>query len=94
VNTGHSRVFEPPEMSIDVVLPVLSLPEADEDGEVEPSTRRTIDTMLFESLRRRGHGACSEWLASHGEALGKRATVDLHQRYLRAYRQGTSAALR
>jgi NTE family protein len=74
-------------------LHVLSLPESDEDGQVEPSTKRTIDMMLFESLRRRGYGACSEWLASHRDAIGNRASVDAHQRYLLPYRQGRSTAL-
>jgi len=46
-----------------------------------------------ESLRRRGYGACSDWLAANRDALGKRSTVDIAARYLAPYRQGKSTIL-
>lgn len=72
---------------------VLSLPETDVEGQVEPSTKRTVGAMLFESLRRRGYGACSDWLVANRDALGRRSTVDIAGRYLAPYRQGKSTIL-
>ena len=74
-------------------LHVLSLPESDIKGQVEPSTKRTVGPILFETLRRRGFGACSDWLAINRDALGKRSTVDIAGRYLAPYRQGRSTIL-
>jgi hypothetical protein len=68
---------------------VLSLPDALGHSEVEPSTKRTVGTMLFESLRRRGYEACAAWLARHREAIGVRSSVDVAERYQLSHRQGS-----
>ena len=74
-------------------LHVLSLPETDAEGQVEPSTKRTVGPFLFESLRRRGYDACSVWLAANRDALGERSSVDIAARYLAPLRQGQSTIL-
>jgi NTE family protein len=71
-----------------VRMHVLSLPDSVAEGEFEPSTKRTVGPMLFDTLRRRGYGACSEWLAANRGAFGRRSTVDIASRYLTPYRQG------
>lgn len=67
-------------------LHVLSL--ADEDSAsaiLEPSVKRSVGMILFESLRLRGRAACERWLATNRGDLGVRSTADLHGKYLRPY---------
>ena len=71
-----------------VRMHVLSLPDNLSDGELEPSTKRTVGPLLFDLLRRKGYGACSKWLAADRGALGIRSTVDIASRYLAPYRHG------
>jgi len=61
---------------------VLSLPDVMAASDLEPSLKRTVDGMLFESLRRTGRAACDDWLAAHFDAIGQRSTVDIDARYL------------
>ena len=70
-----------------VRMHVVSLPDKIRYEEVEPSTKRTVSPMLFESLRRKGYDICSGWLTENRAALGRRATVDIGVRYLAPYRQ-------
>jgi len=65
-----------------VRMHVLSLPDGLADGEFEPSTKRTVGPLLFETLRRKGYGACNEWLAAHRGSLGIQSTVNIASRYL------------
>ncbi|MDM0032116.1 hypothetical protein QTI33_08190 [Variovorax sp. J22P271] len=71
----------------DIRLHVLSLPDAGSELEIEPSIKRTVGPRLFESLRRTGRAACEVWLEAHRGQLGRRATVDIEQRYLAPYAQ-------
>ncbi len=71
----------------DIRMHVLSLPEAANDVELEPSVKRTVGPTLFESLRRTGHRACEAWLRENRDALGRRSTVDIARRYLGPYAQ-------
>lgn len=48
----------------------------------EPSIKRTVGRVLFETLRQEGRRAASAWLSEHGEQLGRRSTVDIRARYL------------
>lgn len=66
----------------DIRTHVVSLPDSLADPEVEPSVKRTVAPMLFESLRRSGHEACTAWLAAHRDALGVRSSMDIDARYL------------
>ena len=65
----------------DIRMHVISLPDTGPDIELEPSVKRAVGPVLFESLRRSGYAACTAWLASHRGALGARASVDVHDRY-------------
>ena len=82
----------------DIRLHVLSLEEAVSDAQVEPSTKRTVGPLLFQTLRSQGYEACAEWLVQNGGSLGRYATVDIGQRYLatdktaHAERDGAPAA--
>ena len=66
----------------DIRLHVISLPDSGDDLEIEPSVKRTVGPVLFESLRRTGHDACKAWLKGHRSALGVASTVDIGARYL------------
>lgn len=73
-------------------LHVLSL--ADEDSAaatLEPSVKRSVGMMLFESLRLRGRAACERWLADNWAGLGVRSTTDLRGKYLQPYDPSTPA---
>lgn len=50
--------------------------------ESEPSIKRTVGRLLFETLRDDGRRACDAWLREHGEQLGRRSTADIRLRYL------------
>lgn len=65
----------------DIRTHVISLPDSGPDTELEPSIKRTVGPVLFESLRHSGYAACSAWLAAHRATLGLRSSVDIHQRY-------------
>ena len=65
----------------DIRTHVISLPDSGRDVELEPSIKRTVGPILFESLRCTGYAASTAWLASHRAALGLRSSVDIHQRY-------------
>ncbi|RYZ12015.1 MAG: patatin-like phospholipase family protein [Comamonadaceae bacterium] len=69
----------------DLRLHVLSMPDEGSALEIEPSVKRTVSMLLFESLRRSGHEACSAWLQANRGALGHRSSVDLEARYLAPY---------
>ena len=64
---------------------VLSLPDALETPDMEPSLKRTVDAFLFETLRRKGHAACDAWLGANAGAIGERASVDIGARYLQPF---------
>lgn len=66
---------------------VLSLPDAGSRVEIEPSIKRTVGPLLFESLRRSGYAACEAWLEAHRDVVGLRSTSDIEQRYLAPYVQ-------
>ncbi len=72
-----------------VRMHVLSLPDRLSGNEFEPSTKRTVGPLLFETLRGRGYRECSSWLAENRAGLGVRSTVDIESRYLAPYRQGS-----
>jgi hypothetical protein len=61
---------------------VLSFAESASDAQAEPSTKRTVGPVLFETLRRQGYEACAQWLVQNRGSLGRSATVDIGQRYL------------
>jgi NTE family protein len=71
----------------DIRMHVLSMDEAASRTQVEPSIKRTVGRVLFESLRSSGHAACDRWLAAHRQQLGVRASVDIASRYLAPYAQ-------
>ena len=71
----------------DLRLHVVSLAESVEQAVAEPSIKRTVGMDLFEMLRAQGHAACDRWLAAHGRALGREASVDVRERYLQGYAQ-------
>ncbi|MDB5828377.1 MAG: patatin-like phospholipase family protein [Variovorax sp.] len=66
----------------DLRMHVLSLPDVGRDGAIEPSVKRTVGPLLFDSLRRHGYDACRAWLAEFRHDLGVRSTVDVAARYL------------
>ncbi|MDB5938667.1 MAG: patatin-like phospholipase family protein, partial [Polaromonas sp.] len=70
----------------DIRLHVLSFAESVADAQAEPSTKRTVGPVLFETLRRQGYEACAQWLVLNRGSLGRCATVDIGQRYLAADR--------
>ena len=74
---GHTRVR----------MHVVSLPDV--LPEAEPSTKRTIGVLFFQTLREAGRRACDAWLAEHKNSLGVRSTVDIGERYLAPHEQGT-----
>jgi NTE family protein len=69
---------------------VISMPEEASKLEIEPSIKRTVAVELFESLHQTGHAACDRWLAQHGDKLGLKSSIDIHDRYLTPYKQGRS----
>ncbi len=66
----------------DIRMHVVSLPDSASDLEIEPSIKRAVGPVLFESLRRNGYDACSDWLKAHASALGVRSSIDIGERYL------------
>lgn len=66
----------------DIRLHVISLPDTGGDLEIEPSIKRTVGPLLFESLRRSGYDACESWLRAHRSAVGVAGSVDISARYL------------
>jgi NTE family protein len=71
---------------------IISLPDSVPPAETEPSTKRTIGPLLFETLRRQGRSACAEWLRQHRAKLGVCPTSDIESRYLRPYSPRASSA--
>ncbi len=55
--------------------------------EIEPSIKRTVGPVLFESLRRIGYKACEAWLQDHRSKLGVQSSVDIQDRYLANFTQ-------
>lgn len=76
----------------DVRMHVLSLPHDGMEAAIEPSIKRTVGMMLFESLRQSGYAAAKGWLDEHAETLGVRASIDVAQRYLATYARPSDAA--
>lgn len=76
----------------DIRMHVISLPDSSSELEIEPSIKRTVGPVLFESLRRNGYEACQSWLKAHAAALGVRSSVDINKRYLNPVRQHEIAA--
>jgi NTE family protein len=76
----------------DIRMHVLSMGEAASEAQ-EPSIKRTVDRVLFESLKSSGQAACSRWLAEHRQELGVRPSTDIAARYLAPYAQGPAAPL-
>ncbi len=76
----------------DIRMHVISLPDSSSELEIEPSIKRTVGPVLFESLRRNGYEACRAWLKAHAAALGVRSSVDINKRYLNPVRQHEVAA--
>ena len=70
---------------------VISLPETME--ETEPSTKRTVGALLFQSLHEHGRRACGDWLDAHKRSLGVRSTVDIGKRYLAPHEQQPGSAI-
>lgn len=64
---------------------VISLPESLSVEEVEPSTKRTVDAVMFERLRAHGREACDMWLRTHRSQLGVASSVDIDSRFLAAH---------
>jgi NTE family protein len=64
---------------------VVSMPEEASKLELEPSIKRTVGGVLFESLRQSGRAACERWLAECSDKLGVNASVDIHAKYLAPY---------
>jgi len=56
----------------DIRMHVVSLPDAGSSMAMEPSIKRALGPVLFESLRRRGYAAGEAWLAANREAIGSR----------------------
>ena len=76
----------------DIRLHVLGLDDEPMPGlSTEPSIKRTVARELFEQLRQAGHARCDQWLASHGQRLGREASVDIGARYLAPYTQSVVA---
>ena len=67
---------------------VISLPDTVPPAESEPSTKRTVGPVLFETLKAQGRQACDAWLAQHLPDLGVRSSTDLNLRYLVPYSPG------
>ncbi len=76
----------------DIRVHVISLPGSGLDSEMEPSVKRAVGPVLFESLRRNGYDAGAAWLDAHRAALGQRSSVDVGARYL-AGRAGSATAM-
>jgi NTE family protein len=67
----------------DLRLHVLSLADETSRDTLEPSIKRTVGPMVFQVLRQMGHAACDDWLRSNRQALGRRSSVDIGERYLK-----------
>jgi NTE family protein len=66
----------------DIRVHRISLPQAADPGDIEPSTKRTVDMLLFLKLKRIGIAACERWLAAHRQDIGLRSSMaDDHERY-------------
>jgi NTE family protein len=72
---------------------LISLPDSVPPVDVEPSTKRTVDILLFETLKQQGWLAAENWLALHRQDLGVRSSSDLETRYLSAYAPPAGAFL-
>jgi NTE family protein len=66
----------------DIRMHVVSLPDAGSSIAMEPSIKRAVGPLLFESLRRRGYAAGEAWLAANREAIGVASSIDIEDRYL------------
>lgn len=66
---------------------VLSMDESAPGSLLEPSIKRTVGRVLFESLKTSGQAACERWLSEHRHQLGREASVDIRARYLSPYDQ-------
>ncbi|MET0210605.1 MAG: patatin-like phospholipase family protein, partial [Burkholderiaceae bacterium] len=71
----------------DIRMHVLSLPDCGIESAIEPSIKRTVGPVLFESLRSAGYDAADRWLGEHRSKLNVRASVDITDRYLAAHTQ-------
>ena len=78
----------------DIRLHALSLQDAGTAAEIEPSIKRTVGPVLFESLRRTGYSACESWLQANRSSLGVRSSLDLEGRYLSTYGPWAAAGKR
>jgi len=65
----------------DIRMHVVSLPDASSTA-MEPSIKRAVGPVLFESLRRRGYVAAEAWLGANRAAVGVSSSVDIASRYL------------
>jgi NTE family protein len=70
-----------------VRMHVLSIDDAENEQQVEPSIKRSADRALFRMLRSSGRDACERWLAANRQHLGVRSSVDIGARYLAPYAQ-------
>lgn len=71
----------------DIRMHLVSLPDSSSDVEIEPSIKRSVGPVLFESLRRTGYAACESWLSDHRSSIGKKSSCDIGQRYLDSHVQ-------
>lgn len=76
----------------DLRMHVLSLPHDGLKAAIEPSIKRTVGMMLFESLRQSGYAAAQVWLDEHAAKLGMSSSIDVAQRYLAMYARPVRAA--
>jgi predicted acylesterase/phospholipase RssA len=74
---------------------LLSLPNEAHASDIESSTRRTVDMLLFLKMRNIGIAACERWLAAHKQDTSVRSSmVDYGHRYpFRAKRQLSAQTL-
>lgn len=77
----------------DIRLHALSLQDAGTAAEIEPSIKRTVGPILFESLRRTGYSACASWLQANRNSLGVRSSLSLEDRYLSKYAPWAAASV-
>ena len=70
---------------VNIRMHVLSLPDALAKADMEPSIKRTVDAVLFQSLRQKGRAACDDWLRLHATDIGRRSSVDIGASYLQPF---------
>jgi NTE family protein len=68
-----------------VRMHIISLPDTLARADAEPSTKRTVDAALFQTLRQQGRQACADWLESNRNSLGIRSSGDVRNRYVSPY---------